>query len=76
MGPFVRHATQVASLLAGHGPSGAIAIVIAELLFKFHSFTLEAIAFLATWYVADVILERPVRVIRATARRAIARAGS
>lgn len=29
----------------------AIAFVIAEQLYKFHSFTLETIAFLATWWV-------------------------
>ena len=29
----------------------AIAFVIAEQLYKFHSFTLETIAFLATWFV-------------------------
>ena len=28
----------------------AIAMVIAEQLYKFHSFTLETLAFLATWY--------------------------
>ena len=27
-----------------------MAIVIAEWLYKFHSFTLEALAFLLTWY--------------------------
>ena len=34
-------------------PPLAVALVIAELFYKFHSFTLECIAFLATWYVAD-----------------------
>jgi hypothetical protein len=29
----------------------AIAFVIAEQFYKFHSFTLETIAFLATWWV-------------------------
>lgn len=29
----------------------AIAFLIAEQLYKFHSFTLETIAFLATWWV-------------------------
>jgi hypothetical protein len=29
----------------------AIAFVVAEQLYKFHSFTLETIAFLATWWV-------------------------
>ncbi|OGB94489.1 MAG: hypothetical protein A2Z31_08265 [candidate division NC10 bacterium RBG_16_65_8] len=30
-------------------PAG-VALVLAELLYKFHSFTLELLAFLATWY--------------------------
>jgi len=29
----------------------AVAFVIAEQLYKFHSFTLETVAFLATWWV-------------------------
>ncbi len=29
----------------------AVAFVIAEQLYKFHSFTLETVAFLATWFV-------------------------
>ncbi len=29
----------------------AIAFLIAEQLYKFHSFTLETVAFLATWWV-------------------------
>jgi hypothetical protein len=33
----------------------AIAFVVAELFYKFHSFTLEAAAFLATWYVLRLI---------------------
>lgn len=32
-----------------------ISMAIAEVFYKFHSFTLECIAFLATWYVADLI---------------------
>jgi len=30
-----------------------ISLIIAEILYKFHSFTLECLAFLATWYVLD-----------------------
>jgi hypothetical protein len=30
-----------------------VSLVIAELFYKFHSFTLECLAFLATWYVLD-----------------------
>jgi len=31
-----------------------VSIVIAELFYKFGSFTLEVVAFLATWYVLDL----------------------
>ncbi|PSH62655.1 hypothetical protein CU102_25165 [Phyllobacterium brassicacearum] len=34
-------------------PVFLIAFVIAELFYKFHSFTLECAAFLATWFVLD-----------------------
>jgi len=30
-----------------------VAFLIAELFYKFHSFTLECAAFLATWFVLD-----------------------
>jgi hypothetical protein len=47
--------TNIRSLLDVSLAINAITLVlslgIAELLYKFHSFTLEAIAFLATWYV-------------------------
>jgi hypothetical protein len=43
-------------------PALFAAFVIAELFYKFHSFTLECAAFLATWYglswIADRILWR------------------
>jgi hypothetical protein len=32
--------------------------VIAELFYKFHSFTLECAAFLATWYALDLLVNR------------------
>lgn len=32
-----------------------IAIFIAEIFYKFHSFTLECLAFLATWFVVSWI---------------------
>ena len=34
-------------------PALLVSLFIAELLYKFHSFTLEFLAFLATWYVLD-----------------------
>lgn len=33
----------------------SLSLVIAELFYKFHSFTLETLAFLATWYVLSAI---------------------
>jgi hypothetical protein len=43
------------ALLTTHGPALLASIVIAELFYKFHSFTLECLAFLATWFVLDGI---------------------
>lgn len=38
-------------------PAGAGALVIAELFYKFHSFAAECLAFLATWFVLDLVRE-------------------
>ena len=43
------------------------AAVIAELFYKFHSFLLEAGAFLATWLVLDLVLQGVAWVLTATA---------
>lgn len=37
-------------------PALALSIVIAEFFYKFHSFTLECLAFLATWWVIDLVI--------------------
>lgn len=39
------------TFLIEEGISLGAALVIAELFYKFHSFLLESLAFLATWYV-------------------------
>ncbi len=36
-------------------PAIGIALIVAESFYKFHSFTLECIAFLATWYIVDAL---------------------
>jgi hypothetical protein len=36
----------------------ALSFVIAELFYKFHSFTFEALAFLATWYVLSALTSK------------------
>lgn len=38
-------------------PAITLAWLIAELFYKFHSFTLECAAFLATWFVFDVLIQ-------------------
>ena len=38
-------------------PAIAGAWVITELFYKFHSFTLECLAFLATWFVFDLLIQ-------------------
>lgn len=40
-------------LAAEQLPTLVGSMLIAELLYKFHSFTLECLAFLATWFVLD-----------------------
>lgn len=44
-------------------PAFGLSLVIAEWFYKFHSFTLECIAFLATWYALDAAIAwiRPKR---------------
>ncbi len=49
---------EVRGLMFEQAPVVFIAFVIAELFYKFHSFTLECIAFLATWYVLDGARQR------------------
>jgi hypothetical protein len=45
-------------LLLEQAPIIAMSFVIAELFYKFHSFTLECVAFLATWYLIDLTYDR------------------
>ena len=42
-------------------PALTFAWIIAELFFKFHSFTLECAAFLATWFMLDALVQKVVR---------------
>ena len=44
---------QIPQLLSEQIPLIAVSIVIAELFYKFHSFSLECLAFLATWGLLD-----------------------
>jgi hypothetical protein len=48
------HLIPLRQLAAEALPAGAAAWIVAETWYKFHSFTLECAAFLATWYVIDL----------------------
>ena len=48
----------VKHLLACETPALVLALVIAELFYKFGSFTLECLAFLVTWYVLSFVINR------------------
>lgn len=48
-------------LLKRQVPIFLTAFVLAELFYKFHSFTLECGTFLATWFVLDAAAERLLR---------------
>ena len=39
------------------------ALILADIFYKFHSFTLECVAFLVTWLVFDFIAEWVVRLM-------------
>ncbi|WP_455375756.1 hypothetical protein [Kaarinaea lacus] len=51
-------------LLLRQLPSFLAAFLIAEMFYKFHSFTLECAAFLATWFVIDALAEFPMMIVR------------
>ncbi len=44
------------------------ALILADLFYKFHSFTLECVAFLATWLVFDFIAEWMTRLLGSKGR--------
>ena len=54
-------------LLVRQAPALVISLVVAELFYKFGSFTLECLGFLATWFVLDATF---ALVARALARPA------
>jgi hypothetical protein len=51
-------------LLQEQLPALAFSFVVAEMLYKFHSFTLECLAFLLTWYVVDATVQFGRKALR------------
>ncbi len=60
-------------LLARQAPTIAASVAIAEVFFKFHSFTLECGAFLATWFALDAAVQAAIAM---AARAGVWRSGS
>jgi len=58
---LVRQAS-VRELALTQAPALAASFVVAELFYKFHSFTLECAAFLATWAVIDFLTSLVTRM--------------
>ena len=50
-------------LLARQAPALAISLIVAELFYKFGSFTLECLGFLATWFVLDATFALVARAL-------------
>jgi hypothetical protein len=55
-------------LLLEQVPALGASVLIAEAFYKFGSFTLEALAFLATWLVADALVQAGGRALGALRR--------
>ena len=60
--------TSLRQLLARQAPALTGSLVIAELFYKFGSFTLECLGFLATWFVLDAVFAALARALARPAR--------
>ncbi len=61
-------------LLARQLPVAGVAFLTATLFYKFGNFALECVAFLATWFVLDAIVQGAVRLLAPAAPAAPAAA--
>lgn len=52
---FLIHSERRGAALLREAPALAAALVVAELFYKFHSFSLECISFLGTWYLLGAL---------------------
>ena len=50
-------------LLTRQAPALVMSLVIAEMFYKFGSFTLECLGFLVTWFVLDATFARVMRAL-------------
>jgi len=63
--------TPVRKLFVSEAPGLAASLLIAKRYYKFHSFTLEAIAFLATWCFLSFVLNGLLRAAEGRRARAL-----
>lgn len=54
----------LAAFVRNEGPAIGAALLVAELFYKFHSFVLECVAFLGTWYVLGVLWHAARGILR------------
>ena len=54
----------IRSLVVQQAPALGVSLLIAELFYKFHSYALETMAFLVTWFVADGIISFMRRMLQ------------
>ena len=59
----------IQQLLLEQLPALSFSVVIAELFYKFHSFTLELLAFLGTWYLIDAAIQSCKKAMTSSSRR-------
>ena len=58
---LIRHLT-ARQLLLNQLPIFGTSLLIAEVFYKFHSFALESVAFLCTWYVLDLVFNKALEI--------------
>jgi hypothetical protein len=51
-------------IVAREAPTCAASLVLAEFLYKFHSFTLECLAFMATWLALSALTSTAVGLLK------------
>jgi hypothetical protein len=57
---------RLTELAVEQAPSLAASLLIAEAFYKFGSFALECLAFLATWYALDVVVQTAKQLVTRT----------
>ncbi len=63
------HLLSIRQLCLEQLPALGISLFIAEAFYKFHSFTLECLAFLGTWYLLDLVSNRLIGIGRNITRK-------